>query len=145
MQLDQLEKVVGSNWRALKPRAATMTIQFVPLAASAVQAQQIGTNSEDTDFWITQLSGVVTDNATDATFYADAPIIVTMRWGTTGLLVTDVGTHWNNLFGNDGLPRELPAPICIPARQQFYIYADNKIATALNARVTFMGVRVSAQ
>jgi len=126
-----------------RPTYATMTAQFVPLAASASQSQQIVTNSEDTDFLVTSISGIATavDNTT---FLTNGPFLLTLRYGSSGQQVTDVGTHFNNLFGSGGLPAELPVPIRIPRRSQFYVIADNLSGTAYNVRLTFRGVRIAA-
>ena len=116
--------------------------QFVPLAASAVAANQEIQIQSDSHFVIMAAVGTVTDVANTAAVGPPVPQTVRLFDTGSGRELQNHDVHFDNMFGDAQLPAYWTYPKLIKAASTFRVELTNLEATARNVRLDFWGFKI---
>lgn len=115
---------------------------FVPLAASATQ-NTVVLIDHDSDFILSNQQFAGFDANGDAVLFPN--VLATITSDTSQRQMQSEPVPLVSIFGTGQRPHLMFKPLIIPAKSSFTVTLQNLVATAVNIRLTFSGVKAFLQ
>lgn len=148
-----LPLLLNPFWANLPPAVVSLpkdyfayapTTDFLPLAAATTAAREVLIQA-DSAFLILDITGTVTDAATDLVVQATPPLLIQLRDEGSGRNMFSRARHWLDVVGTAQLPKYLDYPKILKPRTTFTVTIQNLSGAAgFNIRPTFHGFKLFA-
>ncbi len=134
-------KWLPAAMRDKKKQMAIYVQEFLPLVASS--SNQSATLLIDGDsYFVAYALAATIRTAANIIDTTQQPIQVFLRDLVAGVNLTFVPTDLSLMFGSQGVPLVLPAPLILLPNANLFIQLINLTATNWNVRLAFIGMRV---